>query len=80
MEGASGGSPEVGLQSFIDMDKGFQYFVMLALAGENASGLLDGAKFLLAAGAYFAFEVHTVGSEETRIVFEVGFAIVAEIH
>ena len=63
----------------VNAGEGFQGFVVLALTGEDAGGLLDGAKFVRAADAFFALEIQTIGGEGEGIVFEVGFAIVAEV-
>ena len=79
LDSVGGGAPAAGLLGDVNTGEGFQGFVVLALAGEDEGGLLDGAKFLSAADATFAFEVQTIGGEGAGIVLEVGFAVVAEV-
>ena len=67
-DGVSSGAPTARLLGSVDAGKRLEGLVVLALAGEDEGGLLDGAKFLSAADATFAFEVQTIGGEGAGIV------------
>ena len=72
LDGVGGGTPTTRLLGGGDAGESLEGVVVLALAGEDAGSLLDGAEFLGATDAVLAFEVQAIGGEGAHVAMWYG--------